>query len=81
MLGKFAEEVSFLNGKRGAAALGAVTAVVAGVVTEYRVFDVRGVFLGVVSGYTPELAAGFLRLPPGQYLLKDSLGSIYKIKK
>lgn len=47
----------------------------------FTVFDVRGVFLGVVSGYTPELAAGFLRLPPGQYLLKDSLGSIYKIKK
>ena len=47
----------------------------------FTVFDVRGVFLGVVSGYTPELAAGFLRLPPGQYLLKDSHGSIYKIKK
>lgn len=47
----------------------------------FTVFDVRGVFLGVVSGYSPELAAGFLRLPPGQYLLKDSLGSIYKIKK
>ena len=47
----------------------------------FTVFDVRGVFLGVVSGYSPELAAGFLRLPPGQYLLKDSRGSIYKIKK
>ena len=47
----------------------------------FTVFDVRGVFLGVVSGYSPDLAAGFLRLPPGQYLLKDSRGSIYKIKK
>ena len=47
----------------------------------FTVFDVRGVFLGVVSGYSPELAAGFLRLPPGQYLLKESNGSIYKIKK
>ena len=47
----------------------------------FTVFDVRGVFLGVVSGYSPDLAAGFLRLPPGQYLLKESNGSIYKIKK
>lgn len=45
------------------------------------VFDVQGVFLGLVSGYSTDLAAGFLRLPPGQYLLKDSRGSIYKIKK
>ena len=47
----------------------------------FTVFDVRGVFLGVVSGYTPELASGFLRLPPGQYLLKADNGTIYKIKK
>ena len=47
----------------------------------FTVFDVRGVFLGVVSGYTPELATGFLRLSPGQYLLKSDNGTIYKIKK
>ena len=47
----------------------------------FTVFDVRGVILGFVSGYSPELASGFLRLPPGQYLLKSSDGTIYKVKK
>lgn len=47
----------------------------------FTVFDVRGVFLGVVSGYSIELATEALRLPTGQYCLKADNGSIYKIKK
>ena len=50
-------------------------------IQHFTVFDVRGVFLGVVSGYSIELATEALRLPTGQYCLKATDGSTYKVKK
>lgn len=47
----------------------------------FTVFDVRGVFWGVVSGYSIKLVTEALRLPTGQYCLKSTDGTIYKVKK